>query len=58
MRGLTIHNASRTFRLPHTLDAEIVELAKAIPRHPSDLIRDAVTQYVRFYKNHLDELAQ
>ena len=58
MKGLTIHNASRTFRLPHTLDAELVELAKAIPRHPSDLIRDAVAQYVRFYKNHLDELAQ
>ena len=58
MRGLTIHNASRTFRLPHTLDAEIVELAKAIPRHTSDLIRDAVTQYVRFYREHPQELVK
>ncbi len=58
MKGLQIQNTSRTFRLPNTLDAEIVELARAIPRHPSDLIRDAVAQYVRFYRNNPDELAR
>jgi predicted transcriptional regulator len=58
MKGLTIHNASRTFRLPHTLDAELVELAKSIPMHPSMLIRDAVSQYVRYYRNNPDEVSK
>ena len=58
MKGLSIQNTSRTFRLPNTLDAEIVELAKAVPRHPSDLIRDAVSQYVRFYRDNPNELAK
>ena len=57
MKGLTIQNTSRTFRLPNTLDAEIVELAQAIPMHPSTLIRDAVSQYVRFYRDNPHELA-
>lgn len=56
MNGLTIHNTSRTFRLPKTLDAEIVALAQAIPLHPSTLIRDAVSQYVRFYRDNPHEL--
>jgi len=58
MKGLTVHSASRTFRLPQSLDAEIVELAKAVPRHPSELIRDAVSQYVRFYRENPRELAR
>jgi len=58
MKGLTIQNTSRTFRLPSTLDAEIVDLAQRIPMHPSTLIRDAVSQYVRFYSANLQELGK
>ena len=58
MKGLQIQNTSRTFRLPNTLDAEIVELAKSIPMHPSTLIRDAVSQYVHFYKANPQELVK
>ena len=58
MKGLQIQNTSRTFRLPNTLDAEIVELARSIPLHPSTLIRDAVSQYVRYYRNNPDEVSK
>jgi predicted transcriptional regulator len=56
MKGLTVQNTSRTFRLPSTLDAELVALANAVVMHPSTLIRDAVRLYVRFYMENPKEL--
>lgn len=58
MKNLIVQSDSRTFRLPTTLNEKIENLARAIPQHPSDLIRAAVQQYVSFYSDptHLKEL--
>jgi len=53
---MRVNTVSRTFRLPPALDADLVELAKAVPRNPSQLCRDAVGQFVRFYKANPKEL--
>lgn len=55
---MKIHTVSRTFRLTPTLEESLLALARSIPRHPSDLIRDAVAQYVNFYKANPKELAR
>jgi predicted transcriptional regulator len=54
---MKIQTVSRTFRLSPDLDEGLLVLARSIPRHPSDLIRDAIRQYVNFYKTNPKELA-
>jgi len=53
---MRINTVSRTFRLPPDLDADLLELAKAAPRNPSQLCREAVSQFVRYYKANPKEL--
>lgn len=53
---MRINTVSRTFRLTPALDADLAELAKAVPRNPSQLCREAVSQFVRFYKTNPKEL--
>lgn len=53
---MRVHTVSRTFRLSPELDVDLVALAKAVPRNPSQLCREAVSQFVRFYKANLKEL--
>jgi predicted transcriptional regulator len=52
----TVYQTSKTFRCTNTLVEGINDLANRAQRHPSDLIRQAVGQYVTYYREHPDEL--
>jgi predicted DNA-binding protein len=51
-----IYTATRSFRCTNNLSEAIDKLAANANRHGSDLIRDAVTAYVRNFKDKPDEL--
>jgi predicted transcriptional regulator len=53
-----IQTVPKSFRLSEKGSRELEALADAIERHPAELIREAVTRYVRFqrHKLHLPRL--
>lgn len=53
---MRVHTVTRTFRLTPELEMDLLQLAQSVPRNPSQLCRDAVSQFVRFYKAHVKEL--
>ena len=54
----TIYECSRAFRLTNLLNDKLRSLADKTNRHESDLIRQAVAQYVSYYADHPDELVK
>lgn len=53
---MRVNTVTRTFRLTPELETDLVRLAQSVPRNPSQLCRDAVSQFVRFYKANVKEL--
>jgi predicted transcriptional regulator len=53
-----ILTVSKTFRLTVSLNRELAGLADTANRHQSQLIRDAVEQYVAYFRDHPEELAK
>jgi len=56
-RRRTIYSVTRSFRVTDTISEGIDDLADVARKHPSELIRDAVTRFVIFYKKHPDQLS-
>jgi predicted transcriptional regulator len=53
---MKIQTISRTFRLPNTLNDELTKLADFVQRHPSQLLREATSEFVRHYRHNPEEL--
>ena len=48
-----IQTVPKSFRLSEKGSKELEALADAIERHPAELIREAVTHYVRYHRKKL-----
>jgi predicted transcriptional regulator len=54
----TIYEFTKAFRCTNLLHEKLRSLADKTNRHESDLIRQAVAQYVSYYADHPDELVK
>ena len=52
----TIYSCTKSFRSTATLAEQIEALANKARKHPSDVMRDAVVSYVKFYAANPSEL--
>jgi predicted transcriptional regulator len=55
-RHRSIFTITRSFRVTDTFSEEINALADRARKHPSNVIRDAVVKYIRFYDQNPDAL--
>ena len=54
---MKILTKTTTVRLPNTVHDELIELSKLTNKHPSQIIRESVFQFVRYYRQNPQEIS-
>ena len=53
---IRVYPNTKTFRCPKALAEEIDRLAKTVDRHAADIMRQAISSFVAYYKERPAEL--
>jgi hypothetical protein len=58
LRLMQIFTRTTSVRVPKTMHDELIELSNLVHKHPSQLIRDSISQFITTQRRQLQETKQ